>query len=143
MEAPTYSAKQLSQILGVPGTAISTRKNERFTSEDLWRLRAKLSRIPKPIGGRKQLFLNFKGGTGKTSLSTSYAFRMAERGYRVLLVDLDPQGHATKCLGYEGEDFRRTLLEVLVRRAPLRDAVQSTLMPNFDFVPSNLAMSTV
>ena len=38
---------------------------------------------------RKQLFLNFKGGTGKTSLSTSYAYRLAERGYRVLVLDLD------------------------------------------------------
>ena len=51
---------------------------------------------------RKQLFLNFKGGTGKTSLSSNYAFRLAEMGNRVLVVDLDSQGHATKCLGYEG-----------------------------------------
>ncbi len=48
---------------------------------------------------RIQLFLNFKGGTGKTCLSTSYAYRLAELGYRVLMVDLDSQGHATKCLG--------------------------------------------
>ena len=48
---------------------------------------------------RKQLFLNFKGGTGKTSLSTSYAYRLAEMGHRVLLIDLDSQGHATQHLG--------------------------------------------
>src|SRR5713101_1508141 len=143
MEAPTYSAKQLSQILGVPGTAISTRKNERFTSEDLWRLRAKLSRIPKPIGGRKQLFLNFKGGTGKTSLSTSYAYRLAEMGHRVLLVDLDSQGHATQCLGYEGEDFPKTLLDVLIRKAPMEEVIHKTPLPNLSFIPSNLGMSTI
>src|SRR5882672_482816 len=68
---------------------------------------------------RKQLFLNFKGGTGKTSLSSNYAFRLAEMGNRVLVIDLDSQGHATKCLGYEGEDFHKTLLEVLVKRVPL------------------------
>src|SRR5262252_4402027 len=126
MEAPTYSAKQLCQILGVPGTAIASRKKERFTSEDLWKLRAKLSRLPEPVGTRKQLFLNFKGGTGKTSLSTSYAWRLAEMGYGVLLVDLDSQGHATKCLGYEGEDFERTLVDVLVKKAPISEAIQKT-----------------
>src|SRR5215468_5349694 len=143
MEAPTYTAKQLCQILGVPGTAIASRKKERFTSEDLWKLRAKLSRLPAPVGGRKQLFLNFKGGTGKTSLSTSYAYRLAEMGHRVLLVDLDSQGHATKSLGYEGEDFPKTLLDVLIRKTPLSEAIQHTPLPNLDFVPSNLGMSTV
>jgi chromosome partitioning protein len=61
----------------------------------------------------------------------------------VLLVDLDSQGHATKCLGYEGEDFEKTLLHVLVRKAPLSEAIQHTPLPNLDFVPSNLGMSTV
>src|SRR5215831_3803049 len=143
MEAPTYSAKQLCQILGVPGTAIASRKKERFTSEDLWKLRAKLSRLPAPVGGRKQLFLNFKGGTGKTSLSTSYAYRLAEMGHRVLLADLDSQGHATKCLGYEGEDFPKTLLDVLVRKTPMGEVINKTPMPNLSFVPSNLGMSTI
>lgn len=92
---------------------------------------------------RKQLFLNFKGGTGKTSLSSNYSYRLAEMGNRVLVIDLDSQGHATKCLGYEGEDFPKTLLEVLVKRVPLKDVIQQTNMPNLHFVPSNLTMSTV
>src|SRR4029453_15673853 len=98
---------------------------------------------PRPIGHRKQLFLNFKGGTGKTSLSTSYAFRMAELGYKVLLVDLDSQGHATKCLGYEGEDFQRTVLDGLVRKTPGKGVIQPPPVPNLSFTPSNLSMSTV
>jgi chromosome partitioning protein len=92
---------------------------------------------------RKQLFLNFKGGTGKTSLSSNYAYRLAEMGNRVLVVDLDSQGHATKCLGYEGEDFQKTLLEVLVKRVPMKDVIQKTKLPTLSFVPSNLTMSTV
>jgi chromosome partitioning protein len=92
---------------------------------------------------RKQLFLNFKGGTGKTSLSSNYAFRLAQMGHKVLVVDLDSQGHATKCLGYEGEDFPKTLLEVLVKRVPLKDVIQKTETANLWFVPSNLTMSTV
>ena len=63
--------------------------------------------VSRPLGNRKQLFLNFKGGRGKTSLSTSYAYRLAELGYSVLLVDLDSQGHATKCLGCRVRTSRR------------------------------------
>ena len=92
---------------------------------------------------RKQLFLNFKGGTGKTSLSSNYAYRLAEMGHRVLVIDLDSQGHATKCLGFEGEDFPKTLLEVLVKRVPMKDVIQKTDIENLSFVPSNLTMSTV
>ncbi len=109
----------------------------------MWELRGRLAKYPPSIGTRKQLFLNFKGGTGKTSLSTSYAYRLAELGYGVLLIDLDSQGHATKCLGYEGEDFEKTLLDVLVRKTPITHVVQKTPLPNLDFVPSNLSMSTV
>jgi chromosome partitioning protein len=118
-------------------------KKESYGPAELWALREKLGRRPEPLSGRRQLFLNFKGGTGKTSLSTSYAYRMAEKGQRVLLVDLDSQGHATKCLGYEGEDFEATLLNVLVRKAHIADVIQDTPVPNLKFIPSNLAMSTV
>lgn len=144
MQTPTYSAKKASELLGVPVRPLQAAlKKDIYTASDLWELRQSLQKLPASIGHRKQLFLNFKGGTGKTSLSTSYAFRLAELGYRVLLVDLDSQGHATKCLGYEGEDFERTLLDVLVRKTPLAEAIQHTAVPNLDFVPSNLTMSTV
>ncbi len=144
MEPPTYSPKVLAALLGItPKALASAQPQDRYSSEELWALRGKLNRWPKPLGLRRQLFLNFKGGTGKTSLSSSYAYRLAELGYRVLLVDLDSQGHATKCLGYEGEDFDQTLLDVLVRKTPITEVLQHTPLPNLDFVPSNLSMSTV
>ncbi len=147
MEAPSYTEKQVAEILGIsPRTVASALKQERhgqYSPEDLWLIRQNLERFPAPVGHRKQLFLNFKGGTGKTSISSSYAYRMAEMGYRVLLVDLDSQGHATKCLGYEGEDFEKTLLDVLVRKTPVSKVIQETPLPNLSFVPSNLSMSTV
>ncbi|MFL5319329.1 MAG: ParA family protein [Myxococcaceae bacterium] len=144
MEAPTYSGKRMAEMLGVKERVLtSALKKELYTAEDLWELRGKFGKYPPPVGNRKQLFLNFKGGTGKTSLSSNYAFRLAEMGYGVLLVDLDSQGHATKCLGYEGEDFQKTLLDVLVRKTPISEVVQTTPLPNLSFVPSNLSMSTV
>ncbi len=144
MEMPTYTLKETAELLGMPAKQLQQQqKQDLYTAADLWELRHSLARLPQPFGHRKQLFLNFKGGTGKTSLSTSYAFRLAEKGHRVLVVDLDSQGHATKCLGYEGEDFKETLLDVLVRKVPVSQVIQQTTVPNLQFVPSNLSMSTV
>ncbi len=140
----TFVPKEAAALLGLSLKALErSGKKEAYTPEDICQLREQLGRHPTPVAPRKQLFLNFKGGTGKTSLSTSYAWRLAEMGYAVLLVDLDSQGHATKCLGFEGEDFPKTLLDVVVKKAPLSDVVQCASWPNLHFVPSNLAMSTV
>ncbi|MEX2471124.1 MAG: ParA family protein [Gemmatimonadota bacterium] len=92
---------------------------------------------------RHQLFLNFKGGTGKTSLSVSYAYRLAEMGHRVLLVDLDSQGHATQHMGFQGEECEYTLYDVLVDRLPAEEAIIDTDLEEFDLLPANLGMSTV
>jgi chromosome partitioning protein len=92
---------------------------------------------------RRQLFLNFKGGTGKTSVSTSYAFRLAEMGHRVLVIDLDSQGHASKCLGITGEEAEKTLFDAIIKKTPLEQVVLKTGMPGLDLVPSNLTMSTI
>jgi chromosome partitioning protein len=119
-------------------------KRDVFGPEVLPELRQKLKRAPPRVDApRVQLFLNFKGGTGKTSLSSSYAYRLAERGYRVLVVDLDSQGHATKCLGHQGDEATRTLFDVLVRKVPVEEVTRPTRMPGLSLVPANLAMSTI
>lgn len=63
-----------------------------------------------------------KGGTGKTTYAVNVACGLAARGYRVLLVDADPQGHATSALGvakYPG------LYDFLVRNAPQGDVLRT------------------
>jgi chromosome partitioning protein len=146
MENLRYSVKRLAEIVGATPRQVDAAlgKRDAYGPEVLPELREKLRRFPKPVARpRVQLFLNFKGGTGKTSLSSSYAYRLAERGYRVLVVDLDSQGHATKCLGHEGGDATRTLFDVLVRRTPISEVTLPTRMPNLSLVPANLAMSTI
>jgi chromosome partitioning protein len=144
MENVRYSAKRLAEIVGAtPKQVESALGRKDGAPEDLPVLRAKLGKAPPPLPQRIQLFLNFKGGTGKTSLSSSYAYRLAERGYRVLMIDLDSQGHATKCLGKEGGSFERTLHDVLIRKTPLEEVTVPTAMPNLQLVPANLAMSTI
>jgi chromosome partitioning protein len=145
MENIRYSSKRLAEIVGATPRQIETvaGKKDAYNPDDLSLVREKLRQPPEPFPPRIQLFLNFKGGTGKTSLSTSYAFRLAERGYRVLMIDLDSQGHATKCLGKEGSNFPRTLCDVLIRKVPISDVIIQTGMPGLSLVPSNLAMSTI
>src|SRR5690349_20158 len=101
MENVRYTAKRLAEIVGATEKQVvaALGRKDGLGPEDLAALREKLKKHPEPFPHRIQLFLNFKGGTGKTSLSSSYAYRLAERGYRVLMIDLDSQGHATKCLG--------------------------------------------
>jgi chromosome partitioning protein len=145
MENVRYTAKRLGEIVGATSKQVEAAlgKRDGFAPDDLAALRQKLRRTAEPFPARVQLFLNFKGGTGKTSLSSSYAYRLAERGYRVLMIDLDSQGHATKCLGKEGGSFERTLHDVLIRKVPIDDVTVPTGMPGLSLVPANLAMSTI
>jgi chromosome partitioning protein len=146
MENVRYSVKRLAEIVGATARQVDGALGKRpaYGPEVISELREKLKKPgPAPMAARLQLFLNFKGGTGKTSLSTSYAYRLAERGYRVLVVDLDSQGHATKCLGHEGSQAKATLFDVLIRKTPIAEVTVRTRMPNLDLVPANLAMATI
>ncbi len=114
-----------------------------FTVSDLPVYRGLLNIEPLIKKPQKQLFLNFKGGTGKTTISTSYAYRVAEMGYKTLLIDLDPQGHVAKCLGYDAENLNNTLYNVLINKLSISSVIQHTTLETFDFIPSNLSLTPV
>lgn len=137
------SERRLAEADDRPELAALEGGPDEYGPEHLSAYRAALGLQPSRRPLRRQLFLNFKGGTGKTSLSVSYAYRLAEMGHPVLLVDLDSQGHATQHLGIEGEHCAHTLYDVLVERLPVRDALVSTPLAEFDLLPANLGMSTV
>ncbi|MDZ7780974.1 MAG: ParA family protein [Gemmatimonadota bacterium] len=149
-----YRRKHLAEVLGIPEQRLAEADDrtdpssvnggpDDYGPEDLSAYREALGLRPGRRPLRRQLFLNFKGGTGKTSLSVSYAYRLAEMGHRVLLVDLDSQGHATQHMGFEGEHCAHTLHDVLIERLPVRDAVVDTPLAEFDLLPANLGMSTI
>ena len=156
MDSIRYSPRRFAEVLGlsareladaeghgfVPPSATPPQRTS-YSLTDLASARNSLNRLPARRPMRKQLFLNFKGGTGKTSVSTSYAFRLAEMGHRVLVIDLDSQGHASKCLGVAGEESERTLFDAIIKKAPLDQVIVKTGMPGLDLVPSNLSMSTI
>jgi chromosome partitioning protein len=84
---------------------------------------------------------NQKGGVGKTTTAVKAAVGLARRGYRVLLVDVDPQGNATSSLGVDKDALLHSLYEVLVDELPVARAVTVTDRPNLDLVASTPALS--
>jgi chromosome partitioning protein len=72
---------------------------------------------------RTAAFLNHKGGVGKTTSVINIGAGLAILGNRVLLVDLDPQGHLTRFLGIERDQVRTTVYDVMRGDVPPRQAV--------------------
>jgi chromosome partitioning protein len=86
---------------------------------------------------------NQKGGVGKTTTTTSVGAALAEMGYRVLIVDLDPQGNATTGLGVDARQFERSVYDVLLNDVPLVDVVEPTGFPNLFVAPATLDLAAV
>jgi chromosome partitioning protein len=92
---------------------------------------------------RRIAFVNEKGGTGKTTLAVHVAAWLAtERHLRVLLVDLDTQGHAGKTLGLDVRTLEPNVFQFLVdRRVALADVARPTAIPGLEVVPSYKQMA--
>ena len=86
---------------------------------------------------RRIAFINEKGGTCKTTLCVNVAARLAARGRRVLVADLDTQGHAGKSLGVDPRRLSPTVHEWLLGAAPFAAAVRPTAIPGLDLLPAN------
>lgn len=81
-------------------------------------------------------FANQKGGVGKTTSAVNTAVVLAARGYRVLLLDLDPQGNTTSSLGIEKAEIEATMYDVLVQSLDISETILSNVRPNLDLIPT-------
>lgn len=84
-------------------------------------------------GAMRIAVLNQKGGTGKTTTTVNVGAGLAEAGYRVLIIDVDSQGHVGVSLGVSG---KKTLYHILVEEVSLDECIISA-RPNLDILPAD------
>ncbi len=88
--------------------------------------------------GRTIAIANQKGGVGKTTTAINLSACLAKAGYRVLLLDLDPQGNATSGLGQSARnDLSNTVYDMLLGDASIEDVSLDTAVPNLRLVPAD------
>jgi chromosome partitioning protein len=98
------------------------------------------ARLPLP---RVIAIANQKGGVGKTTTTVNLGAALAELGYRVLVIDLDPQGNATTGLGIDARNFEVSMYDVIMRDAPIVDCVEPTSVKNLFVAPATIDLAGV
>jgi chromosome partitioning protein len=91
-------------------------------------------------------FANQKGGVAKTTTTLNLAVALAEKGHRVLAVDMDPQGNLTMSQGIDPDQVDKSMYDVLVHGMPIREAIRKrevdVACASIDLAGAEIAMST-
>ena len=120
----------------------------RYTEDDVMRFLETRRRATGGSRCRAISFINVKGGVGKTTLCITLAGALAQKGYHVLVVDVDPQANATQGLGLDPYDLPKTMAQVMLPEGE-RDKIAITdvirplpdLHPHLFLAPGHLDLA--
>jgi chromosome partitioning protein len=100
-----------------------------------------------PSPGRVVAFANQKGGVAKTTTTLNLGVAFAERGLRVLAIDLDPQGNLTMSQGWNPDEIERSMFDVLVHKLPIEQVIRQAeidvAVSSIDLAGAELALSSM
>src|ERR1700752_3667506 len=100
-----------------------------------------------PRVARVIAFANQKGGVAKTTTTLNLGVALAEKGMRVLAIDLDPQGNLTMSQGWNPDEIDRSMFDVLVHKLPITEIVRTNeidlAVASIDLAGAELALSSM
>lgn len=93
------------------------------------------------IMGKVMAIANQKGGVGKTTTAINLASCLAERGKKVLALDMDPQGNMSSGLGIDKKNIEYTMYDLIVGESNLENTLIKEALDYLDVLPSNVNLS--
>ena len=91
--------------------------------------------------GRIIAIANQKGGVGKTTTAINLSACLAEKGKKVLSIDMDPQGNMTSGLGVNKDEVEKTVYDLIIGEAEIEDIICREVSENLDILPTNIDLS--
>lgn len=91
--------------------------------------------------GRIIAIANQKGGVGKTTTAINLSACLAEKGKKVLAVDMDPQGNMTSGLGVDKDSAEKTVYDLIIGEAEINEVICKEALENLDVIPTNIDLS--
>lgn len=91
--------------------------------------------------GKVIAVFNQKGGVGKTTTNVNLSACIAEKGKKVCVIDIDPQGNTTSGLGIDKNILENTIYDIIIEEVNIKEAIVTTEYENLHLIPSSVQLA--